>query len=148
MVIRNEECILVFTVRGKNLEGENFGESLLMKQMARKILANQLAVLQLFHCIYNYWHGKIWQIVHHSPNLPKFSPSKFFPRTVYGVFCELFAKCTQYVDNMARHFRITSRECTAHNRYAKQKHLGYKKVRGQSEAAYKQAGATKSFNIS
>ena len=72
------------TVRGKNLEGENFGELLLMKQMARKILANQLAGLQLFHCIYNYWRGKIWRIVHHSPNSPKFSPSKFFPRTVGG----------------------------------------------------------------
>ena len=32
--------------------------------------------------------------------------------------------------------------------YAKQKHLGCKKVRGQSEAACKQAGATKSFDIS
>ena len=40
-----------YTVRGKILEGENFGESLLMKQMARKILANLLAGLQLFHCI-------------------------------------------------------------------------------------------------
>ena len=40
--------IVLNTVRGKNLEGENFGESLLMKQMARKILANQLAGLQLF----------------------------------------------------------------------------------------------------
>ena len=38
-----------YTVRGKILEGENFGESLLMKQMARKILANLLAGLQLFH---------------------------------------------------------------------------------------------------
>ena len=46
------------TVRGKILEGENFGESLLTNQMARKILANQLAGLQLFHCIYNYWRGK------------------------------------------------------------------------------------------
>ena len=36
-----------YTVRGKNLEGEKFGESLLMKQMARKILANLLASLQL-----------------------------------------------------------------------------------------------------
>ena len=67
------------TVRGKILEGENFGESLLTNQMARKILANQLAGLQLFHCIYNYWRGKFWRFVHHSP---KFSPSKFFPRTV------------------------------------------------------------------
>ena len=32
--------------------------------------------------------------------------------------------------------------------YAKQKHLGCKKVRGQSEATCKQAGATKSFDIS
>ena len=40
------------TVHGKILEGENIGESLLMKQMARKILANLLAGLQLFHCIY------------------------------------------------------------------------------------------------
>ena len=39
------------TVRGKILEGENFGESLLTNQMARKFLANQLAGLQLFHCI-------------------------------------------------------------------------------------------------
>ena len=31
---------------------------------------------------------------------------------------------------------------------AKQKHLGCKKGRGQSEAACKQAGATKSFDIS
>ena len=31
---------------------------------------------------------------------------------------------------------------------AKQKHLGCKKVRGQSEAACKQADATKSFDIS
>ena len=31
---------------------------------------------------------------------------------------------------------------------AKQKHLGCKKVRGQSEATCKQAGATKSFDIS
>ena len=31
---------------------------------------------------------------------------------------------------------------------AKQKHLGYKKVRGQSEAACKQADTTKSFDIS
>ena len=31
---------------------------------------------------------------------------------------------------------------------AKQKHLGCKKVRGLSEAACKQAGATKSFDIS
>ena len=46
--------LLSNTVRGKILEGENFGESLLMKQMARKILANLLAGLQLFHCIYNY----------------------------------------------------------------------------------------------
>ena len=30
--------------------------------------------------------------------------------------------------------------------YAKQKHLGCKKVRGQSEATCKQAGATKSFD--
>ena len=30
---------------------ENFGESLLTNQMARKLLANQLAGLQLFHCI-------------------------------------------------------------------------------------------------
>ena len=32
--------------------------------------------------------------------------------------------------------------------YAKQKHLGCKKVRGQSEATCKKAGATKSFDIS
>ena len=32
--------------------------------------------------------------------------------------------------------------------YAKQKHLGCKKVQGQSEATCKQAGATKSFDIS
>ena len=32
--------------------------------------------------------------------------------------------------------------------YAKQKHLRYKKVRDQSEATCKQAGATKSFDIS
>ena len=32
--------------------------------------------------------------------------------------------------------------------YAKQKHLKCKKVRGQSEATCKQAGATKSFDIS
>ena len=32
--------------------------------------------------------------------------------------------------------------------YAKQNHLGCKKVRGQSEATCKQAGATKSFDIS
>ena len=75
--------VYLYTVRGKILEGENFGESLLTNQMARKILANQLAGLQLFHCIYNYWRGKIWRFVHHSPNSPKFSPSKFFPRTVY-----------------------------------------------------------------
>ena len=31
---------------------------------------------------------------------------------------------------------------------AKQKHLGRKKVRGQSEAICKKAGATKSFDIS
>ena len=80
------------TVRGKILEGENFGESLpmkqmAMKQMARKFLANLLAGLQLFHCIYNYWRGKIWRIVHHSP---KFSPSKFFPRTVvYSIFSQV-----------------------------------------------------------
>ena len=73
----------MYTVRGKILEGENFGESLLMKQMARKILANLLAGLQLFHCIYNYWRGKFWRIVHRSPNSPKFSPSKFFPGTVH-----------------------------------------------------------------
>ena len=73
------------TVHGKNLEGENFGESLLMKQMAKKILANILVGLQLFHCIYNYWRGKIWRIIHHSPNSPKFSPSKFFPCTVQGI---------------------------------------------------------------
>ena len=36
------------TVRGKILEGEYFGELLLMKQMARKILVNLLAGLQLF----------------------------------------------------------------------------------------------------
>ena len=42
------------TVCEKILEGGNFGESLLMKQMARKILVNLLAGLQLFHCIYNY----------------------------------------------------------------------------------------------
>ena len=71
------------TVRGKILEGENFGESVLMKQVARKILANLLAGLQLFHYVYDYWHGKIWRIVHHSPNSPKFSPSKFFTRTVF-----------------------------------------------------------------
>ena len=41
------------TVRGKILEGENFGESVLMKQVARKILANFLAGLQLFHYIFN-----------------------------------------------------------------------------------------------
>ena len=75
-------CNNLYTVRGKILEGENFGESLLTNQMARKILANQLAGLQLFHCIYNYWRGKIWRFVHHSPKSPKFSPSKFFPRTV------------------------------------------------------------------
>ena len=34
------------------------------------------------------------------------------------------------------------------NTYAKQKHLGCKKVRGQSEVTCKQAGATKSFDIS
>ena len=33
-------------------------------------------------------------------------------------------------------------------KYAKQKHLGCKKVRGQSEATCKQAGVTKSFDIS
>ena len=82
MKVSNDFMYTVSTVRGKILEGENFGESLLMKQMARKILANQLAGLQLFHCIYNYWRGKIWRFVHHSPNSPKFSPSKFFPRTV------------------------------------------------------------------
>ena len=43
--------MLYNTVRGKILEGENFGESLLTNQMARKFLANQLAGLQLFHCI-------------------------------------------------------------------------------------------------
>ena len=32
------------------LEGENFDEPLLMKQMVRKILANLLAGLQLIHC--------------------------------------------------------------------------------------------------
>ena len=37
--------------------------------------------------------------------------------------------------------------CTISN-YAKQKHLGCKKVPGQSEAANKQSGATKSFDIS
>ena len=36
------------TVRGKILEGENFGESLPMKQMARKILANLLEVFSYF----------------------------------------------------------------------------------------------------
>ena len=44
---------------------ENFGES-----------AGRSSV------IYNYWRGKIWRIVHHSPNSPKFSPSKIFPCTV------------------------------------------------------------------
>ena len=48
---------IIDTVHGKISEGGNFGKSLLMKQMARKILANLLAGLQLFHCIYiyNYW---------------------------------------------------------------------------------------------
>ena len=78
--------LIANTVRGKILEGENFGESLLMKQMARKILANLLADLQLFHCIYNYWRGKFWRFVYHSPNSRKFSPSKFFPRTVSLTF--------------------------------------------------------------
>ena len=42
------------TVHGKILEGEIFGELLLMKQLrlARKILANLLAIYKLFHCIY------------------------------------------------------------------------------------------------
>ena len=35
----------------------------------------------------------------------------------------------------------------ASNLNVKQKHLGCKKVRGQSEAACKQAGATKTFGI-
>jgi len=36
----------------------------------------------VFRCIYKYWWGKFWRIANHSPNLPKFSPSKIFPRTV------------------------------------------------------------------
>ena len=32
--------------------------------------------------IYKYWWGKFWQITNRSPNSPKFSPSKIFPRTV------------------------------------------------------------------
>ena len=48
---------IIDTVHEKILEGGNFGESLLMKLMARKILVNLLAGLQLFYCIYiyNYW---------------------------------------------------------------------------------------------
>ena len=66
-----------FTVRGKILEGENFGESLLMKQMARKILANLLAGLQSFHCIYNYWRRKFWRIVHIRQIRQNFPPPNF-----------------------------------------------------------------------
>jgi len=36
----------------------------------------------VFRCIYKYWRGKFWQIANYSPNPPKFSPSKIFPRTV------------------------------------------------------------------
>ena len=50
---------------------EIFGES-----------AGRSSVISLY---YNYWRGKIWRFVHHSPNSPKFSPSKFFPRTVYNI---------------------------------------------------------------
>ena len=52
MQANNSELYLLYTVYRT---WENFGESLLMNQMARKILANLLAGLQLFHCIYNYW---------------------------------------------------------------------------------------------
>ena len=37
---------LAYTVRGKILEGENFGESMLLKLLARKNLANLPAVNQ------------------------------------------------------------------------------------------------------
>ena len=46
------------------------------------------------------------------------------------------------VDEVARRVFVS---CYIH---AKQKHLGVKKVRGQSEATCKKAGATKSFDIS
>ena len=37
-------CISVTTVRGKILEGENFGELMALKSLARKNLANLLVV--------------------------------------------------------------------------------------------------------
>ena len=47
------------------------------------------------------------------------------------------------------HLRIFGCQAFVHvPKDAKQKHLGCKKVRGQSEANYKQAGATKRFDIS
>ena len=49
---------------------ENFGESLLMKQMARKILANLLAGLQLFYCIYNF--GELYTIRQICQNFPTY----------------------------------------------------------------------------
>ena len=55
------------------------------------------------------------------------------------------ARCVDYAD--VHIFKCPDQQVPLYT-VAKQKHLGCKKVRGQSEATCKQAGATKSFDIS
>jgi len=46
---------------------------------------------QMTRCIYEHWPGKFWQIVHHSPNSQKFSPSNIFPCTLINANYICFA---------------------------------------------------------
>ena len=100
---------LYCTVHGKILEGEIFGESLLMKQLVRKILANLLTIYQLFHCIYLFTLArKIWRIVYHLPNSPKFPPPKFshiWYTIVRSTLCTL-AVVVKYIDVLAYRFEV------------------------------------------
>ena len=66
---------------------ENFGESLLMKQMARKILANQLAGLQLFHTIFTVFIILAWKILVNCIPFAKFFPLQIFP--TYGMYYDI-----------------------------------------------------------
>ena len=82
------------TVRGKILEGEIFGESLLMKQMARKILANLLegllaVIFTVFITIGAEKFGELYTIRQIRQNFP---PPKFSHVRYWDIFCNCLYK--------------------------------------------------------
>ena len=72
-----------YTVHGKMLAGENFGEPYRWSLLIRKDLANKLQSVYMpytFPCICEYWWGKFWRMAHNSPN------SSIFPLPNFPVY--------------------------------------------------------------